>query len=252
MRRALFLGVVVFLALLPAAAQEEPPANLSRGYHFVVKDGHGAQFEAAFKQHIEWRASQNDAWGWEVWQLEVGERLGRYVAISGGHRWEDLDAYSIPGALENWQQTAGPHVQQVDSWMDRMMIRGSRPPEGELQPGAIAEVIDYKFKPGKMEAAVDTIVKVTEAANQSNWEGRYIWLAPAAGGESNILTLVLPGENWAAMRGPEKNVREMMVEALGEEAAGKLMKTFGDAVESSSTSIWRYRADLSYQPGGGM
>ena len=249
MRKLVFITVVVCLLALPLAAQEGQQANLSRGYTLIVKQGHGAQFEASFKQHMEWRASQKDPWGWEVWELDTGENLGQFVAISGGHGWGDFDSYDLPGASQNWNVTAGPHVAKAHGWINRMMLRASRPPEGELKEGALAQVETFKFKPGKMQEAVGLIIKVTEAAKKTNWAGRFIWLAPVAGGEGGTLTLVVSAENWAAMDSPSHNVDAMLAEAIGEEAAGKLFEAFGSIVVSSRKEIWRYRADLSISPG---
>ncbi len=256
MRRiGVFLAVVSMLLLaMPVVAQEEgPPANLRIGYHVVVQQGHGAQFEEGLQAHRDWHAAQNDTWRWDVWQLVVGERLGRYVTISGGHRWADFDNYPVDEAADayNWAQTAGPHVASEDSWMDGMSIRGSRPPENPPGEGAIAEVIDHTIKPGKGQDFWNAVHRFTEAANQSNWPVRYVFLTAEAGGQGNVATLVVFHSNWAGMGEgePSPSAREMLVAAIGEEEADKLFEAFGDSHESTTTTIWRYRADLSYIPG---
>ncbi len=252
MKRVLVLTVVVCLAALSLPAQEGPPANLSRGYHFIVKQGHSAEFEAGFKMHVQWRKAHNDPWGWEVWQLDAGERLGRYVAISGGHKWADLDSYDLPGWLENWNVTAEPHIQQIDAWIDRLMLDGSRPPDGPPTDGAVAQVVVYRFRPGKQGQAMKASREFTEAANQANWSPRYVFLTPVAGDTPGTVTFVLLASNWAGLEEPSPNSLEMLSGVIGEEQAQKLIASWDEAVEMVSSEIWRFRADMSHMPDGGM
>ncbi len=251
MKKFLLLTVVVCLAALSLPAQEGPPANLSRGYHIIVKQGHSAEFEAGFKMHVQWRKAHNDPWGWEVWQLDAGERLGRYVVISGGHKWADLDSYDVPGWFENWNVTAEPHIQQIDAWIDRLMLDGSRPPDA-LTDGAVAQVVVYRFRPGKQGQAMKAIREFTEAANQANWAQRYVFTTPEAGGSPGTITLVLLAPNWAGLEEPSPNSREMLSGVIGEEGAQKLVASWDEAAEMISEEIWRFRADMSHIPSGGM
>ena len=77
--------LVVSLSVNTAVAQGQSE-NLAQGFVSVVKPGMAAQFEAAVKQHVEWRQQNNDPWNWTWFEVVNGEPLGQYLVRSGNHR----------------------------------------------------------------------------------------------------------------------------------------------------------------------
>ena len=78
--------ILMLLGLSPSLAQGQ---DLTMMWEFTPKAGTGASFEAALKSHTEFRKAQGDPWDWSLYQVVVGEKVGTYFALSGGHEWAD-------------------------------------------------------------------------------------------------------------------------------------------------------------------
>ena len=163
-----------------------------------------------------------------------------------------MDSYDLPGWFENWNVTAEPHIQQIDAWIDQLMLDGSRPGDGPKTDGAVARVEVFRFRPGKQEQAMKAIREFTEAANQANWAPRYVFTTPVTGGAPGTVTFVLLAPNWAGLKERSPNAVEMLSGVIGEEEAQKLLASWTEAAEMISSETWRFRADMSHMPEGGM
>ncbi len=249
-RTGMFLVVLSLLLLaLPVLAQDEP-GTLARGFFLTIKPGMTQQFEEAYKQHIAWHRQQNDTWTWHTWQYETGAQLGQYVVRTPGHHWEDFDAHAEFNAADAADFFAGPgqYVGSASSVFSRLLPKVSRWPEGDAIP-AFVEVLTFRLRYGSGREFNYAIKKVTEAINKSDWPVHYAWLTTLRGGEFGTYILVLPHENWADFKEPEKPFEAMLEEVYGRVEADKVLKAFTKAVRSESSQIARFRPDLSYMPG---
>ena len=65
------------------------------------------------------------------------------------------------------------------------------------------------------------------------------------GGKGAVATLVLPHENWAAMKGPEKELPAVLAEVYGEAESQKIFEAFSGSVKNVESHVVRLRRDLS-------
>ena len=87
-----------------------------------------------------------------------------------------------------------------------------------------------------------------DAAEETNWSGRYSWLEILSGGAEGTYILVLPHANWASLAPSRQSPQQVLEEALGRQESDALFETFNEAVDSVVSEIWQYRPDLSYLP----
>src|SRR5262245_10921283 len=90
-RRIAGLALTVPLSLSLAAAQAEPE-SITRVSKWIVKPGMEDKLREGIQRHNDWHRKQNDTWTLTTWILETGADSGKYLRITGGHRWADFDA----------------------------------------------------------------------------------------------------------------------------------------------------------------
>ncbi len=245
-----FLSLLVLGGLIPSlAAQPAADGNLAKHFLVDVKDGKAAEFEAAFKAHLQWRKEQGDTWEWLTFQLVNGEYLGDYVVRSGSHTWADMDAYQDfldKGAVHFWT-SVGAYIDDVNSYIMQVDNSISRWP---TDPGSARylTVIDYWVKPTHTQVFLRTVKEIHEAIGTSGWPVHYAWEATLNGGPGGNWALVLPYPNYAAMKGPDKTMMQMLTEVHGEGRTGEIMSSFAGTYERSESHIIRFRPDLSLMP----
>ena len=62
--------------------------------HFSVwkpKAGQEQNFEQGYKKHLQWHASNEDAWSWYGWYIISGPRVDYFIDASFQHAWSDFD-----------------------------------------------------------------------------------------------------------------------------------------------------------------
>ena len=201
MKSRISLAVGLFLMVLawPVAAQDAPD-TISRSYTSRVKAGHELQFEEALKQHMAWHTQQNDTWRWNTYMLVSGERLGQYISISGGHRWADFDSPAVSEEADNADALAklGEHVERISSGFANGLAAVSRPPSSS-EPSPLVQVLTYRLNQGHGARFRDVLRRFDDAAEETNWSGRYSWLEILSGGAEGTYILVLPHANWASL-----------------------------------------------------
>ncbi|MFQ5818125.1 MAG: hypothetical protein ACE5H2_09270 [Terriglobia bacterium] len=244
------MSVLLLGALLarPAVAQEEP-GQIARVYHVKPRAGMELQFEEAFKQHIDWHRQQGDTWTWNTWFISTGKRFGQYAVGTFGHRWADFDNPGVDPEADaaHYLANVAPYVQSVTSLFGMVLPNVSRPPEGK-GPSPLASLIHIYVKVGAEEKFMHAIGKVSKALEKGNWPGRYLWYALVNGGKHPQFVLVLPRENWASFKEPEKPVGAALEEVYGRQGADSLRMVFRKTIRSEWSEVLEYRPDLSYAP----
>lgn len=241
------LAALLVLAALPLAAQQDQ-ANVSRAFWVKPKPGMAQEFEKAAKAHLDWHRQQKDTWTWTTLQFETGERLGQFIVVTQGHRWEEFDARAEfdKADVENWAATVGPHVESTSSVFSVARLDVSRP-LADPTPPAMTLAIYFHVKPGTDADFNYCMRKFHEAIGKTNWPGNYTWLQRVAGTDVPQYVLVLPRKNWAAFKPGEKRFDQMLEEAFGAQEARELLEKFGATVRYETAEILRHRPDLSYQ-----
>lgn len=239
------LGLASLLVALPAHGQD---GTISMGFFVSVRIADMPAFEEASKKHVEWHREQGDPWTWATWSAVTGAN-GEYASISSGHTWADFDLGVDEAAdAADWAETAAEYVQtqQIEMWEN--LPWGSRPADAAAGPPAMVQVFEFAVKPGQDEEFTHVLRKFTEAAESTNWAGRYTWTRVVSDGGPPQYFLVVPHDSWASFAPLEVTGIEVMTQAYGDAEARRLFDMFDAAAEQTASRIWAYRADLSYVP----
>ncbi len=226
----------------------QAPGPIAKIYFVKVKPRMAAKFEEACKAHADWHRKQNDSWVWDAWQFESGLRVGQYAVVTTGHKWSDFDSRGEMGKADEAQAQANliPLIESLEVSYSRAMPELSRMPEG-MQNVAIAEVTDFRVRPGMDFQFLSVIGKVTKAMADTVRRGPTLWTHSLTG-DGNVYTAVDMQPAWASLKPPAESLIKVIGGKPGAMDTAQLVKTFSECVEGSQTNLVRYRADLSYNP----
>ena len=250
LNKKLFVGLLAaFWLSLFSQSLFAQANNLAKIYFVNVKSGHGAEFVAALKEHVEWRKQASDPWTWSVYQIVNGQNLGDFVIRSGGHTWADLDSYEeflAKGAVE-FNKNVGPHIESTSNTITAVDTTNINwyPNNDDVN---LISVITYHLKPGHERAFTQAINKYHTAIKENNRETYYAFAWNVNGGSGPSVSLVLPYKNWAEMQGPDESLRTFMERVLGSEEAQQLSDEFNSTYHTRESSVLRLRRDLSVIP----
>lgn len=249
LRRIFLAFSLISLVALSAAAQQGPQTDIARLFQIKVKNGHAAQFEEAYKQHLAWHTQQKDTWEWSAWQFDTGEEFGQYIIRTGNHTWADFDNRGAMGVADgaDAQQRLTPHTEETKSWLARGLLDISHWPDRGTPPAMIL-VSRYHLHQGAEQDWLFAVRKIHEALRKANAPFRYYFSETVAGEEEPSFAIVSPRDKWTDMNPPEKSFVEMVEGVLGRQETAELLQRFSKAVHCSSSNILRHRPDLSYTP----
>jgi hypothetical protein len=250
MRKTGIFLVVLLLMLpaLPVMAQEEE-GNIAKIVFFRAKLGMEQQLEDGLKKHQAWHKAQGGTWAWYVWTYETGDFTGGYANGTFGHSWSDFDNPDIDGETDsaNVRETILPYVAEGSQWRYfEGLPKVSKPLD---KPAMLSEVIRFRLRYGKDADFMYLIGKFHEAIEKTGWPVNYRWGRLVNGGDRPIYVLVIQHQNYASMKGPEKNFAQMLTEAVGQQEAQMLLEKWAKVVKSENIHLERNRPDLSYIPG---
>ncbi len=250
MRRLIAFSAVLVISslVIPVIAQEDPP-TLARGYSLKVKLGGEAKFEAAMKKQVEWYKQNNETWAWHMWQWETGDQVGEYLFRSPGHRWEDMDERDERGARAgaHFREVVAPHVESLGSTIGNVLPKVSHWP-ADLETIPFVSVDTFYLNYGMEEDFEHMMANIHKAVGDSGWPVKYALGVTVSGGEAGTYWVVIPHQNWADMKGPEKPFWTMIEETIGRQEADVMRAGFRDCVREQHTALARFRPDLSYIP----
>lgn len=241
----------LFLLAAPLAAQDND-GNIANIVLFRAKPGHNQELEDGLKKHMAWHKEQNGTWAWAVWSYTTGEFTGGYGAGTFGHNWADFDNLDVDEAADaaDVEENIVPHAAPgVERRFYQALMKVSKPP---AEQAAMSEVITFRLHYGKDGDFMYLIGKFHKAIAETEWPVNYVWYRLMNGGQIPEYVLVIPHENYASMKGPDKPFAKMLAEAVGQQEAQSLLKQWTKVVKSESSSIARSRPDLGYTPEGSM
>jgi hypothetical protein len=180
-----------------------------------------------------------------------GDDTGTYIVGRLDQHWADFDKPAVPDQadLDEFNKVLGSSVQSVVSRYYEVMPKVSSP--GNTKPtDKFSEIIAYHVRSGKDAEFNSLLNRINEAIQKTKWPVSYVWLALANGGPTGTYVLVIPHSNWADFeeKPDMKPFRQMLTDAFGEGEADSVIKRLDASVDSVTTSIDRFRADLSYMP----
>lgn len=234
--------------LLGASAAAQAPGPIAKIYFVKVKPGMQAKFEEAYKAHIAWHRAQKDTWVWDAWQFESGARVGQYAVVTPGHAWADFDARGDMDKADSAQaqEHLMPLMESLEVSWSRALPNVSGMPDN-MQKVAVAQVTDFRVRPGMDFEFLGVIGKVSKALADMEGRGPALWTQSLTG-DGSIYTMIDMHPDWASLEPPAKPLIERLAGKLGALSAAQLVKTFSECVEGTHTNLVRYREDLSYQP----
>ena len=262
---AILFGLFVLILVLPptgasagaAGAQDAAPSRtVTRWRIATVKTGHDLQWEAAFREHVDWRRSRGDTWTWHTYVLASGDRLGQYLTLSADHAWADFDAPDVPEREDaaDLSSRLGPHIEALRSGFWHELVDFSRPPDGP-SPFPLIQIVDYRIKPGQRAVFERNVEQFGEALDKTGFAAAYLWFVkPHGGAAARTFTRIVPRANWASMAAGARSapgVRtsyDAMRATFGEAGLQAWIASFGESVEWLTSTLWRHRPDLSYVP----
>jgi hypothetical protein len=242
-------GITLF-AVASSFAQDKP-GNIAALELQKPKNGMVKQYEDGRKQKAEWHKQQKDPLPLYVWEIMSGDETGSYVVGRLNQHWADFDKPVVPDQadLDEFNKVVGPSVQSVTASYYQVLPKVSSP--GNTKPtDKLHEIITYHVHYGKDAEFNSLLARVTEAIQKTKWPVSYLWLTLANGGPSGTYVLVIPHGNWADLEDkPDmKPFRQMLGDAVGSDEADSIIKRLESCVDSVTTSIDKFRADLSYLP----
>ncbi len=222
--------------------------NLARTYSITPKAGMGAQFEAALREHAQWRTANNDPWTWSVSVAETGENLGTYGIRSGGHSWADFDAYDAgfgPQGLVHYNATVAPLVESTTSTISRIdEDLSQRPPDGFNL--AFVTVTKFQLRPGRAVEFNQLVGQATEILKEDGFPGYWVWSSPVSGGGPGPhMNLVGLNSSWGDMAEADPSFEAVMMAKLGEEGFMEWVNNVGATYRGEESWTVRLRPDLS-------
>lgn len=250
MKRSFVLLAGCALLAANAARAQDYDGRLAFLTEWTIAAGSTADFEAGLKRHNEVHARHDDPVPLLTWEVVTGEDAGKYWRGSFGQHWADFDQDEVEGDAEDSAVNLDPYITAAVPRIWGMMAEVSNAPDSP-GPAALAEVVEFRVHMDGMEGFMGAIKSAHAATVKSEWPVPYLWYALVNGGMRPTFALVLPHDDWADFKEPDPSFGEMVFGALGAEAAGEMMSTFGATIKSEKTYVLAFRPDLSYLPSAG-
>lgn len=250
-------AVIAFLTVLALSLAFQPGAaqNLAQVYRVTANSGEAAGFEAAMREHMDWRAEHDDPWTWNVYQVIAGDDLGDYLVRSGNHAWADMDAYNTwgqeSGAGPHFGATVAPLVETVTNRITATDTIRQRLPDNLAEMNYFP-VTTYHLNVGggsDFNAAWD---QFHAAVVEHDAPFYYSKISNAFGGSGQEAVVVGFSEDWAGMAPPSQNGYQLLVEAYGEDEADEIVAQFQSSFHGTESALLLLRRDLSSPPADGM
>ena len=257
MKKALSIVKLIGLAVLltPFAAvadshEDDERAKLTDVWIMVPKQGMEAQFDAAAKAHMAYRAEQEDSRDWQAFRAVIGDKVNvvqwRYCCFD----WADQDAYIVEddekGLGAHWNENVHQYVDHYHHYFDTMDWENSHWPEGE-DTGPYYGVTSWVWKENAGPGPSEARKKFSQIALKEGWaESGKKWLWHERIGGKGKLMIAIPFSDFADMAPPEQSFFEFMMEQMdSEEEVMELFNTFGSGFSSSDYTVWVHDQNLS-------
>ncbi|WP_299808462.1 hypothetical protein [uncultured Shewanella sp.] len=251
MKNSILKGLVLSLAILfsltlSVQAAEDKPDSLADVWVMIPNPGQEAQFETAFKKHIQFRTEKNDAREWKVYRPTIGTRMDRYIVRYCCTKWNDVDAYqkwqSDNKILEHWYANVDQYVARYEHFYTRIDFANSHWPEEEGY--RYFAVTDYRVKMGQWKD-VEAMKKIlSDSAIAMKWPYSWVW-GQRIGGKGG-LSLVIPYRNYAEMTPPDSSFAQALAKHMSnEDKAEELLEDWSENFKSTTYTVYRLVDEMS-------
>jgi hypothetical protein len=236
-------------------AADTSRSTIVRDYTDIVAPAEQQAYEAGVKNFNQCLHQHGFKYTWKAWIHETGNTYA-YSYVTDPISWQDFDAMNTAGkACDQALRTAvNPHLKSETSAFFEMMPAMSHMPKNMPPTSAFIEVTYFKLKPGHeaMDAFMAAAKKIAAAAEKSNWAVNYMIGQVQEGDEgSPDFILVIPANSWAEVgKDPDPSVWKMVENVYGKESGQAIRKSVNDAVQSQSSHVDSYSAELTYMAAG--
>lgn len=246
-------GIALLLQPLSVLAEHHEeaaaPPPLSDVWVMVPKTGMEGDFAKAVAKHTAYREKNGETRAWQVYNVEIGEKIGAVTFRTCCYSWADQDAYKAleaeKGFSEDWNKNVHQFVDHYHHYLEEVDYENSYWPEGKGN-GPYYGVSTFTLKADSVSAFYRSLKKISDIAKSDGWASEYNnWLWLSRYGGSDTVSLVSSYENFAAMEEPEQSFFDFLTEKVGEEDAIAIMTEFNSGIASSDYTIWHLNAAMS-------
>ena len=241
-----FLSGLLVLAVASASAQEDR-GDVGQVHFVKPKAGETLQWEAAYKKHVEWHRSKNDASSWPVWEIITGERAGHYAIGTFSHHWKDLDRALGAEDSTHAREYLDRHTESATMEVWRYRPGVSNPPKGDEAP-AYAAVYYRHLNQGMTGTYTGAVRKINDAIVQADWGVGYYRNVYVNSGDEPMAVRWVARRTWEDFAPPALSFPRLLEQVYGKEEAAAITDALNRAVHRGWSEIWAYRPDLSYAP----
>jgi hypothetical protein len=235
------IAALALLLVSPAMAQQGPAAHF---FVYQVKSGAQAQFEQGYGHHLDWHRRHHDPLVWYGWTVLDGPREGYFIDANVGEPFAAFDhRVDVEQDGMDFRASVSPYV-TPQAQLAYALLPGLSvgTPLENRQPSAMLQVTSFELRPGtqaRFEHALQAAARVLAATPGAP---PHTWYRLVSGGDRPQYLLMVAHANWASYDVFRKDLPELL--ANDQQA----LRDFSDAVRSSTTESWKYRADLSNLP----
>ena len=251
MRMSTLITSAVAVLSLGAFAPPTHAQNLTDVWILKPKAGVGMGFEAALRDHMEWRTEAGDPWRWNVYTVETGPDVGTYLIRSSGHTWADFDAYEDGFGPQAGLRVAAGFGDMIQSVEHRIEATDTARTRAAPNPDDmnLFNVVTWYARAGQMEMLNEALDKFLSAIKEHDHPTYYTVLTTASGSQGPpSITVVFHEANWADFAESDPTIMEIMQETYSETEMKEIQEQFGMAMARAEDYVVRHRRDLS---GGG-
>jgi hypothetical protein len=239
-----YRSLAASLALLfvsPVMAQQGPAAHF---FVYQVNSGAQAKFEDGYRHHLGWHRSHHDPLVWYGWTVADGKRDGYFIDASVGEPFAAFDRrvdVELDGA--DFRANVAPYVTPQAQLTYQLLPELSfGTPLESHKPSAAVQITYFDLRPGTQARFERALQAVRRILASTPGAPPHTWYRLVTGGGKPQYMLMVARTNWASYDAFRKDIADLLAEDQN------ALHDFTDAVRSSSTESWEYRADLSNLP----
>jgi hypothetical protein len=253
------LPLPLTLCLAFTAAAQDAPSTRDSGdaahlFGYVPKEGMRAQFDAGYRRHLGWHATNADPLVWYGWYVTHGPRAGMFIDGTFGAPFAAFDARVAPAEdAKDAERSFLPFAQP--SFRASYRVRrdlGTGTPLERWQPTKLVDVHHYKVKLGRSAHFEQIAKRMRAAVEAAGAKGiTYTWYQGVAGTASPEYMLMVARDGWAGFEAPGD--LESVLGAMDDATTRReLLMGLAASVEEVTSEVWQYRSDLSLIPASAM
>ena len=240
---AVAAGLVVAASFAFGQEPSDPPTQ-NTVIEVAPRPGHALEFEAALKGHMAWASEQDSAWGWEVFEVTHGKRVGNYFLVTRAHSWEDFDRHQehAARAAARWRAEVSQHVASVNGGIYTMLPGFTRAPADDLGSYPFRGVSFFSMLPTSGRSFLPNLRKVTDALGTQASAPPELWFQQVGGGEQGTFLSVRPFKKWADW--PNRGLARAMNEAMDPAESSAIVAELGKVILREETMVVVMRPEL--------